>query len=110
MKSLARSVLIVVALIFVCKSLLAQNKKILVDVGHGQRFYSDPADNISTELVPTERLKYMTGELIKNGSAHNASLDYLKKHITTDVIATADLLFIHTPSLKYTPEECNAII
>jgi len=107
MKSLA--VLIIAALSFASPNLLGQNKKILVDVGHGQRFYSDPADNISTELVPTNRIKYMTGELAKNGSANNASITYLKKPITADALAAADLLFIHTPSVKFSPDECKAI-
>lgn len=109
MKPLTPSILTVAALIFACTSLSAQNKKILVDVGHGQRFYSDPADKISTELVPTDRLNYMTGELAKNGSAHNASIGYLKKNISADALAKGDLLFIHSPSTKYTPEECTAI-
>lgn len=109
MKSLTPSILTVAALIFACTNLWAQNKKILVDVGHGQRFYSDPADKISTELVPTDRLTYMTGELTKNGSAHNASIGYLKKTITPDALAKGDLLFIHAPSVKYTADECKAI-
>jgi hypothetical protein len=109
MKPLASSILILVVLIFVSTPLLAQNKKILVDVGHGQKFYSDPADMISTELVPTDRLKYMTGELTKNGAIHNASISYLKKTISADALAKCDLLFIHAPSVKYSPDECKAI-
>jgi len=108
MKSFASSILIVAALTFTCANLSAQNKKILVDVGHGQRFYSDPADKISTELVPTDRLKYMTGELTKNGSAHNASIGYLKS-VSADALAKCDLLFIHAPSIKYSADECHAI-
>lgn len=109
MKSFVTPILVVAALIFACTNLLAQNKKILVDVGHGQRFYSDPADNISTQLVPTDRLNYMTGELAKNGAAHHASIGYLKKTISTDALAKGDLLFIHSPSAKYSPDECKAI-
>ena len=109
MKSLTPSILILLACICVSTSLLAQKRNILVDVAHGQRFYSDPADKISTELVPTDRLNYMTGELAKNGAAHNASINYLKKPITADALAKSDLLFIHTPSLRYSPDECNAI-
>jgi len=109
MKSLASSILFVVALIFISTNLLAQNKKILVDVGHGQRFYSDPADKISTELVPTDRLKYMTGELAKNGASHSASIGYLKKPISGDALTKCDLLFIHSASVKYSPDECKAI-
>jgi hypothetical protein len=109
MKPYTPYVLIVVALILASTNLSAQQKKILVDVGHGQRFYSDPADNISTQLVPTERLKYMTDELAKNAAAHEASLGYVKKAITADALAKSDLLFIHSASTKYTPEECRAI-
>ncbi len=109
MKSLAPPVFFIMALIFVCTNLLAQDKKILVDVGHGQKFYSDPADKISTDLVRTDRLKYMTGELTKNALAHNASIGYLKQTITAGALAKCNLLFIHSPSVKYSPEECNAI-
>jgi hypothetical protein len=109
MKSLTRPILFLVALSFACTNLFAQNKKILVDVGHGQRFYSDPADKISTELVPTERLTYMTGELTRNATTHKASVGYLKKPISAGTLANSDLLFIHAPSTKYTPEECKAI-
>lgn len=87
----------------------SQSKKILVDVAHGQKFYSDPADKISTQLVPTDRLAYMTGELAKNASANNASLNYLKTPITAAVLDKNDLLFIHAAGTKYTPQECNAI-
>jgi len=88
---------------------LSAQKKILVDVGHGQKFYSDPADMISTELVPTDRLKYMIGELTKNATAHNAVIGYLKAPITTEAVAKGDLLFIHTPSTKFSDDECKAI-
>ncbi len=87
----------------------AQSKKILVDVGHGQIFYSDPADNISTQLVPTERINYMTGELAKNAAASNATLAYQKSAITPEALAKVDALFIHVPSTKYTAEEVTAI-
>lgn len=87
----------------------AQKKKILVDVAHGQKFYSDPADKISTDLVPTDRLKYMTGELGKNGAAHNAEIAYLKTPITTDALSKSDALFIQVPSKKYSADECKAI-
>jgi hypothetical protein len=87
----------------------AQKKKILVDVGHGQKFYSDPSDNISTDLVPTDRLKYMTGELAKNGASHDAAIGYIKAPVTADALSKADMLFIHTPSTKYSSDECAAI-
>jgi len=108
MKTLTISAFVVVSLMWSWTDSPAQ-KKILVDVAHGQRFYSDPADRISTELVPTERLQYMTGELGKNAAAHNAQIAYQKTPITTEALSKSDLLFIHTPSTKYTAEECKAI-
>ena len=104
MKSLA-----FIILCLTCLDLSAQQKNILVDVGHGQKFYSDPADKISTDLVPTERLEYMTKELTKNGATHNAKIGYVKAPITTAALSKSDLLFIHTPSAKYSSDECAAI-
>jgi hypothetical protein len=109
MKSLISTSFIILVLICQSFACLAQQKKILVDVGHGQKFYSNPADNISSDLVPTDRLKYMTGELAKNGAAHNAAIGYVKAPITKDALSKSDLLFIHTPSTKYSADECTAI-
>jgi hypothetical protein len=87
---------------------LFAQKKILVDVGHGQKFYSDPADKISTDLVPTDRLTYMTGELTKNGAANNATIGYAKA-ITKDALSKCDLIVIHSPSSTYSGDEVAAI-
>ena len=108
MKSLMTSAFLILALIVHYTDLSAQ-KKILVDVAHGQKFYSDRAYMISSELVSTERLKYMTGEITKNGAAHHAVVGYLKETITSEALSHCDLLFIHTPSKKYSADECTAI-
>ena len=109
MKSLAICTFFTLCVICSWTNASAQKKKILVDVAHGQKFYSDPADKISTELVPTERLKYMTGELTRNAAAHNAEIAYLKTPITIDALSKSDLLFIHVPSAKYSADECKAM-
>lgn len=109
MKSFTISAFFIVSLVCSWTIAPAQKKKILVDVAHGQRFYSDPADKISTELVPTDRLNYMTGELSKNGVAHNAEIAYMKTSITPEALSKSDLLFIHVPSTKYSADECKAI-
>lgn len=103
------SVLIALVSISSCTTISAQNKKVLVDVAHGQKFYSDPADGISTQLVPTERLKYMTGELARNAAAHHAQLTYLKTPFTSGALSNCDMVFIHVPAAKYSPDECKAI-
>lgn len=109
MKSFTIATFLIVSLICSWTIASAQKKKILVDVAHGQKFYSDPADGISSQLVPTDRLKYMTEELTKNGAAHNAEIAYQKTPITTDGLSKTDLLFIHVPSTKYSADECKAI-
>jgi hypothetical protein len=99
-----------VTLVLIGYNLTSQaQQRILVDVGHGQKFYSDPADKISTDLVPTVRLEYMTKELAKNGEAHKAKIGYVKSPITPAALSKSDLLFIHTPSTKYSAEECKTI-
>lgn len=108
MKSTSIFAFVVVSLIGIWTDASSQ-KKILVDVAHGQKFYSDPADKISTDLVPTERLRYMTSELNRNATAHNAEIAYLKTSITTEALSKSDLLFIHVPSAKYSTDECKVI-
>jgi hypothetical protein len=109
MKTFTISTFLIVSLMCSCTAAQEQKKKILVDVAHGQKFYSDPVDMISSDLVPTDRLKYMTGELGKNAAAHNAEIAYLKTRITADALSKGDVLFIHVPSTKYTADECKAI-
>jgi len=109
MKSLTTSAFLILVLICNWTNLQAQKKKILVDVGHGEKFYSNPADSISSELVPTARLNYMIGELTKNAAAHNAVIGYLKTPITADALSQCNLLFIQVPTTKYSADECTAI-
>ena len=109
MKSLFTTCTVSLLLICCGFNLLAQKKRILVDVAHGQKFYSDPADKISTELVPAKRLEYMTGELTKNADAYRAEIKYLKSAITPEALSNVNLLFIHVPFIKFTADECKAI-
>jgi hypothetical protein len=109
MKSLTAFLFIVLASTCHWTNLVAQKKTILVDVAHGQRFYSDPSDKIFTDLVSPDRLRYMIGELTKNAAAHNARIAYLKGPVTPAALSKCNLLFIHVPSTAYTPDECTAI-
>jgi hypothetical protein len=109
MNKLSKSFLVFALLVAYWVDADGQKKTILVDVGHGQIFYSDPAEGKSNDLVNTERLKYMTGELSKSAEASNAKIAYQKSAITPDALAKADVLFIHVPSVKYTAEEVTAI-
>lgn len=109
MKSLPITCVFAFLLTCWCATVLAQEKTILIDVAHGQKFYSDPSDKISTDIVPAQRLEYMTGELSKNAAAHNGELKFLKTSITAKDLAKTDMLFIHVPSKEYTTNECKVI-
>jgi hypothetical protein len=108
LKSLSTFIVVFSVVACGCSTVVAQKKIILVDVGHGQKFYSDPADKISTDLVPTDRLTYMTGEITKNAAANNATVGYVKA-ITKAALAKCDLLFIHGPGSKYSADEIATI-
>lgn len=107
MKHLTTSFIILLLLTCQATNILAQ-KKLLVDVGHGQKFYSDPADKISSDLVPTDRLNYMTGELTKNTAAHKGTVGYVKT-INKEALSKCNVLFIHSPGSKYSADEVAAI-
>jgi hypothetical protein len=82
---------------------------ICMDVAHQPRFWRDPADMPGMNVNTIERVKYMTGELIKTATAVDARLSYLKAEIQPKDLKGCDLLFIHIPSAKYTPGEVSAI-
>ncbi len=84
-------------------------KKIVVDIAHGQKFWNDPAAMKGQDLKVIERIKYMTGELVKNASSVNAEVSYQKSKIASGDLAKCDLLFIHIPSSKYDEGEVKAI-
>jgi hypothetical protein len=84
-------------------------KRVVVDVAHGQKFYNDPAGMAGMDSARVARVKYMTGELAKNAGALNAEVGYQKTTLTAGDLAKCDLLFIHMPSAKYTPDEVKAI-
>ena len=85
------------------------NSRICMDVAHKQRFWHDPADMPGMDAKMIDRVKYMTGELVKTAASVNASLSYLKKEITPTGLQGCDLVFIHIPSAKYTSGEVSAL-
>src|SRR5690349_3182290 len=86
-----------------------RTNKILIDVGHGQRFWQDPADMAGKDPGLVDRVKYMTSEFQKTASSVNGEIGYLKGEIKPEDLSKADLLFIHIPSAKYKPDEVAAI-
>ena len=80
--------------------------RICMDVAHQQRFWGDPADMDEKRVA---RVKYMTGEMLNTAAAVDASLSYLKKEVNPKDLEGCTLLFIHIPSVKYTPGEVSAI-
>ncbi len=83
--------------------------RICMDVAHQPRFWRDPSDMPAAEAKMIERVKYMTGELVKTATAAGAGLSYLKKEVQPKDLEGCDVLFIHIPSTKYTPGEVSAI-
>jgi hypothetical protein len=84
-------------------------KTILVDIAHGQKFYNDPASMSGRDSAFVERVRYMTGELAKNAASLNAEMGFQRTKITSEALATYNMLFIHMPSSKYDPDEVKAI-
>ena len=42
--------------------------RILIDIAHKQRFWNDPANMQGRDKNQIERVKYMTGQIMKNAS------------------------------------------
>ncbi len=59
----------------------AATDRICMDVAHQQRFWRDPSDMPGMDVKMIERVKYMTGELVKTATSAGASLSYLKKEM-----------------------------
>lgn len=102
------TILIICALLQVSNS-FAQKQHIIVELGHGQRFYSEPGTTTGNEVAPIERVNYITGEVEKNASSLHAKVSYRRTAITSAYLSDCDLLFVHLPSSKYSPEEIKAI-
>lgn len=83
-------------------------KCVLMDVSHGQVFYDNP-ERMEKDNQQLERVRYMTGEVLKNLSTLNAKLSYTNGSIGKEDLKTTDLLFVHIPTAQYTPEEVKAI-
>ena len=80
-----------------------------MDVAHQPRFWGDPADMLGKDVKQIERVRYMTGELLKTAAAVDASLSYVKNEVNPKSLDGCDALFAHIPSTKYTPGEVGAI-
>ena len=108
-----KSITFILVIVFVYNGVVfPQNssvKKIYMDIGHGQRFWNDPANMEGQDENWINRVKYMTDQFLKTASSVNAELFYLKDEIKPENLSDCDLLFIHIPSKKYTPNEVEAI-
>lgn len=99
--------------VFFCAGTLfpqtSSQKKIYMDIAHGQKFWNDPAGMVNGASSDLGRVKYMTDQFVKTASSVNARLVYLKGEIKPEDLSGCDLLFIHIPSSKYTPGEVKSI-
>ncbi|AUP77399.1 motility-associated ABC transporter substrate-binding family protein [Flavivirga eckloniae] len=85
-----------------------ESSKILIDVGHGQRFWKDPK-MMNENDGQLKRVNYMTDELIKTVSKFNGELVYAQNEIAYDDLKQTDVLFIHIPSTQYSKKEVKSI-
>lgn len=82
------------------------SQTILIDVTHGQKFWDNPEKMHNGNL---ERVKYMTGEIIKAVEPLDANITFVNDKIEPDNLKDCGVLFIHVPSLKYNESEIRAI-
>ena len=87
----------------------SSKKSILIDIGHGQKFWNDPARMEGKNADMIERIKYMTGEIKKSAASVDRDIAYVAGEIKASDLAKSDLLFIHIPSSKYSANEVKAI-
>jgi hypothetical protein len=93
----------------VAASQTSSPKKIYMDIAHGQKFWNDPVDMKGQDENWINRVKYMTDQFLKTASSVNAELFYQKDEIKPEDLSDCNMLFIHIPSSKYTPNEIKAI-
>jgi hypothetical protein len=83
--------------------------RILIDIAHKQRFWNDPVMMGGVDKNQIDRVRYMTDQITKNAVSLNAEIGYTKEEIKPDNLTKCNLLFIHIPSTKFTPDEIKAI-
>ena len=80
---------------------------VLLDIGHGQRFWQDTAT--VTDPDHLERLRYMSGEFKKTAASVDAGFGFAKE-FTPGVLSRCKIVFIQTPSEQYTDAEIKALL
>jgi hypothetical protein len=80
-----------------------------IDVAHGQTFWNDPAAMTKGAGQDSAVARDLTNQLRETASSLDASVDFLKSEITTEGLASTDLLFIHMPSAQYSSDEVAGV-
>jgi hypothetical protein len=106
--------LIVVVLYFVFSEFsngqtIKNPHRICMDIAHKEKFWHDPASMEGMHPDFVTRVKYMTDEFVKTSNSVDAELVYLKSEINPEQLVKCDLLFIHIPTINYSPTEVSAI-
>ncbi|MEM1408705.1 MAG: hypothetical protein AAGG59_18120, partial [Bacteroidota bacterium] len=76
----------------------SHDKRIYIDIAHGQRFWNDPKDSVGTAGEDLPRATYLLEEMEKSAKPFNASIHFLKSEITFKDLRNCDLLVIHVPT------------
>jgi len=87
----------------------ASKKSILVDVGHGEKFWADPAHMEGRPQDQIGRARYLGGELGKTAASVGAGFAYATAPLTAKGLAGHDALFIHVPTKPFARDEVEAI-
>lgn len=101
-------VIVTLSFTFLAFQRSSEPPKILVDVGHGQRFWKDPMKLTKTDKN-INRVEYMTKELEKSIAQYYGEIDYVNEEIQSSILKNIDILFIHIPSTKYSEKEIYSI-
>ncbi len=102
-------ILIVNSAVMLSAQSVERKYSIHVDVAHGQTFWNDPAAMTKGAGQDSAVARDLTNQLRETASSLDAFVNFLKSEITTEGLASTDLLFIHMPSAQYSSDEVAAI-
>lgn len=87
----------------------AIKKRIIIDLGHGQKFWSNPATMKQDDKQLYERAKYLTSEMEKVTATLGAEFEFHDGKLDRESLGKCDLLFIQVPTKKFSKDEVAAV-
>jgi len=87
----------------------ALKKQIVIDLGHGQKFWNNPATMKQDDKQLYDRAKYLASEMGKVTSELNAEFTFQDGKLNSESLRNCDLLFIQVPTKKFGKDEVAAV-